>query len=221
MAAPSRIDLRMRALELARDCAALGARIRTIHYLTGLRPRELLHLLFSDTEPPPRGRAPDTREWYHNANLLYQTEAAVIIANFKRLRGMGFAAAEALISAYRYYQSVYRSPNRISFDRAFDLAAHTEGRWIAKSPSFHVLTCPRCGSEYLDAIGAEVASDRQCPFCRLVDRHGRDPRLTASFPGTPPSSLEAVASWLQWIDGQHGADVEMPSTSFDFRAAKT
>ncbi|WP_265584306.1 FlhC family transcriptional regulator [Burkholderia vietnamiensis] len=206
----------MRALELARDCAALGARVRTIHHLTGLRPRELLHLLFTDSEPPPRGRAPDTREWYHNANLLYQTEASVVIANFRRLRCMGFAATEALISAYRYYQSVYRPPYRTSFDRAFDLAAHTEGRWIAKSPSFHVLMCPRCGSEYLDAVGAEVSSDCHCPFCRLVDRHERDPRLTASFPGAPPASSEAVLAWIRLVEMKHGSSVESPATWFDF-----
>ena len=31
----TKISQRMRALQLARDCAALGARIRTIHHLTG------------------------------------------------------------------------------------------------------------------------------------------------------------------------------------------
>jgi len=221
MPATSRIELRMRALELARDCATLGARIRTIHHLTGLRPRELLHLLFTDREPPPRGRAPDTREWYHNANLLYRTEASVIVVNFRRLRLMGFAAAEALVAAYRYYQSVYRPPYRISFDRAFDLAAHTEGLWITKSVSFHVLSCPRCGSEFLDAIGADATAERHCPFCRLVDRHGRDPRLTASFSGTPPAPSEFVMAWIKRTEAWPNADVETPITSFRFPAAKT
>lgn len=199
MSTSSCIDLRMRALELARDCATLGARVRTIHHLTGLRPREQLHLLFTDSKRPPRGRAPDTREWYHKANLLYQTEASVVIANFRRLRCMGFAATEALISAYRYYQSIYLPPHRISFDRAFDLAANTEGRWIAKFSSFHVLMCPRCGSEYLDSVGAGVSSDWHCPFCRLVDRHKREPRLTASFPSMPATSAEAVLAWIRLI----------------------
>jgi len=212
----SRVNLRMRSLELARDCAALGARIRTIHHLTGLRPRELLYLLFTDCDPPPRGRAPDTREWYHTANLLYRTESSVIVATFQRLRRIGFAAAEALISAYRYYQSVYRPPYRISFDRAFDLAAHTEGRWIAKSASFHVLTCPHCLSQYLDAIGANAAPGQRCLFCCLVDRHRRDPRLTASFPGTPPASPEVVQAWLQ----AGYADAEIPPTLLEFPVAK-
>jgi len=220
MSMSSRIDHRVRALELAHVCATLGARIRTIHHLTGLRPRELLHLLFADKEPP-RGRAPDTREWYHRANLFDQTEASLVTANFHRLRLMGFAAPEALISAYRYYQSVYRSPYRISFDRAFDLAANTDGRWIAKSASFHVLRCPRCGSQYLDAIGAEVAMDRSCPFCRLVDRHGRHPRLATSFPDTPPAYPRDVLAWMQLIEAPHVADAEIPPTSFEFTAAKT
>ena len=203
----------MRALALARDCAALGARIRTIHHLTGLRPQELLHLLFTDLDPPPRGRAPDTREWYHSANLVNRTEASVVVVNFRRLRHMGFAAAEALVAAYRYYQSVYRPPHRISFDRAFDLAAHTEGIWIAKSSSFHVRSCLRCGSDFLDALGADGATDRHCPFCRLVDRHERDPRLTASFRGTPPASHPDIVAWLQCIEAQNRANAETPTTS--------
>ena len=98
----------MRMLALARDCATLGARIRTIHHLTGLRPRELLHLLFSGQALPPRGRAPDSREWYHGANLPHRIEASVIVANFGRLRQLGCPAAEALVEAYRYYQSMHR-----------------------------------------------------------------------------------------------------------------
>lgn len=80
----TKIGHRMRMLALARDCATLGARIRTIHHLTGLRPRELLHLLFSGQALPPRGRAPDSREWYHGANLPHRIEASVIVANLDR-----------------------------------------------------------------------------------------------------------------------------------------
>lgn len=215
----ARIEQRMRTFALARDCAVLGARVRTIHHLTGLRHRELLHLLFTDRAPPPRGRAPDTREWYHNANLLYRTEASVVVSNFRRLRLMGFAAAEALIAAYRYYQSVYRPPYRISFDRAFDLAAHTEGLWITKIVSFEVSACPRCGSEFLDAIGPDLTTDRHCPFCRLIERHGRDPRLTASISGNPSSLQQAAPAWLQRTCSHHDAEGETPGTSCAFPPA--
>lgn len=189
----SRVNQRVRALALARDCALLGARVRTIHHLTGLRPQELLHLLFASGTQPPRGRAPDTREWFHHANLLYRTEASIVVANFQRLHRMGFGAAEALIAAYRYYQSVYRPPCRISFDRAFDLASHAEGLWIAKAPSFRIALCQRCGSEFLDALGGHGTAVRACPFCQLLDKHGRDPRLTAF-----------VAAKQDAIDGPQG-----------------
>lgn len=203
----------MRALKLARDCAALGARIRTIHHLTGLRPRELLYLLFNSNTMPPCGRAPNSREWYHNANLLQRIEASVVIANFQHMRHLGFPAAEALIGAYRYYQSMYRHPPRISFDRAFDLAAHTEGLWIAKDSSFRLTSCARCGSEFLDALGGADTSARPCPFCQLIDRHARDPRLTASFTEPPPVSEDLIAHLMPVLGSFTNANGETPSIS--------
>lgn len=212
MAPTPRVELCMRTLALARDCAALGARVRTIHHLTGLRPRDLHRLLFTEHAPPPRGRAPDTRDWYHTANLLCRIEASVIVSNFRRLRVMGFSAADALVASYRYYQSVYRPPYRISFDRAFDLASHTEGLWIAKSSVFQVQQCLRCGSEYLAAIGAAPRADRLCPFCQLINRHERDPRLTASVAVPVDGSSEAISDWLRRTRAQPRIDAEPPRT---------
>lgn len=199
MANPTRIERRMRALALSRDCAVLGARVRTIHHITGLGARELLRLLFADREAPPRGRTPDTREWYHGANLLCRTEASVIVANFRRLREMGFAAGEALVCAYRYYRSVYQPPHRISFDRAFDLTSHTEGIWITRAPSFSLVECPACGREFLDTWGALASTNRQCPFCRLIRRVELDPRVRASFPNPVPLARETALQWMQLL----------------------
>lgn len=217
----SKISQRMRALKLAHDCAALGARVRTIHHLTGLRPRELLYLLFNAHAPPPCGRAPNSREWYHNANLLQRIEASVVIANFQRMRHLGFPAAEALIEAYRYYLSMYRPPPRISFDRAFDLAAHTAGLWIARDSSFRLTLCTRCGSEFLDALGGTDTSARPCPFCQLVDRHARDPRLTASFAEPLPVSTDLIAHLTPVLAAPTDADGETPSTSPSLPPAET
>jgi len=186
MDASKRIDRRVRALALSRDCAELGARVRTIHHITGIGARELLRLLFNEHHTPPRGRAPDTREWYHAANLLSRTEASVIVSNFHRLRALGFGAGEALVCAYRYYRSVYQEPHRISFDRAFDLASHTDGLWVANTPSFALVECDACGSEFLDALVGEAAAAGACPFCRLVRRAELDPRVRDSFPRPPP-----------------------------------
>lgn len=217
----TKISQRMRALKLAHDCAELGARIRTIHHLTGLRPRELLYLLFNAHSPPPCGRAPNSREWYHNANLLQRIEASIVIANFQRMRHLGFPAAEALVEAYRYYLSMYRHPPRISFDRAFDLAAHTAGLWIAKDSSFRLTLCTHCGSEFLDALGGTDTSARPCPFCQLVDRHARDPRLTASFAEPPPVSADLIAHLTPVLAAPVDADGETPSTSSSLPPAET
>lgn len=217
MASTPRVEQCMRTLALARDCAALGARVRTIHHLTGVRPRDLQRLLFTEHSPAPRGRAPDTRDWYHTANLLYRTEASVVVANFRRLRVMGFAAAEALVASYRYYQSVYRPPYRISFDRAFDLASHTEGLWIARSPVFQIQQSLRCGSEYLAAIGTQPRTHRLCPFCDLINRHQRDPRLTASVAAPVDGSSEAISDWLRRLRAQPRIDCRPPRTCPRFR----
>jgi flagellar transcriptional activator FlhC len=208
MESSKRIDQRMRALALARDCAELGARVRTIHHITGISARELIRLLFNEREQPPRGRAPDTREWYHSANLLCRTEASVITSNFHRLRVMGVSAGEALVCAYRYYQSVYQAPHRISFDRAFDLASHTDARWIATTNSFMLVGCKACGSEYLDAMGSSAHGSKHCPFCRLVRRVDMDRRVRESFPHPPRMDLEAAAQALRRTDSH--ADHESP-----------
>ncbi len=189
---PLRVDRQLRALQLAKDCAALGARVRTIGHLTGLPPRELLRLLFPDRENVPRGRPPDSPEWYHGANLLYRAEASIVVALYRRLRDGGFAAAEALVAAYRHYGGVCEPPQRISFDRAFDLAAHTDGLWLTSVQSFSLVACPTCHSEYLAAYGSAPRSNDECPFCKLVQRYGTDQRVQASFPVRPLPDLSEV-----------------------------
>jgi flagellar transcriptional activator FlhC len=182
---PLRVDRQLHALQLAKDCAALGARVRTIGHLTGLPARQLLSLLFPDPQHVPRGRPPDSPEWYHGANLLYRAEASIVMALYRRLREGGFPAPDALVGAYRQHGSICQPPQRISFDRAFDLAAHTDGLWLARGPSFSLVACPRCHSEYLAAYGALPRSNDACPFCKLVQRYGCDQRLQASFPVRP------------------------------------
>jgi len=181
----SRVDRQLRALHLAKECAALGARVRTIHHLTGTPPRELLFLLFPDRCNVPRGRPPDSPEWYHGANLLNRTEASIAVALYRRLRFGGFPAAEALVGAYQHYRSICEAPLRISFDRAFDLAAHTDGIWFARTQSFSLVQCPACRSQFLAAYGTLPRSNDECPFCKLVQRYSVDQRVQASFPVRP------------------------------------
>ena len=87
----SRVDRQIRALALAQQCAAHGARVRTISRITGMNPRDLLRLLFPERQSVPRGRAPDSPEWYHGANLLYRAEASIVMSIYRRLRTADFS----------------------------------------------------------------------------------------------------------------------------------
>jgi len=181
---PTRADRHLRSVKLAKECADLGARVRTIHKLTGLPPRDIQRIFFTNPMAIPRGRPPASPEWYHGANLLFRTDASIFATTYQRLRCGGFRPEESLLGAYRQYQRVCPTPPRISFDRAFDLASHTDGIWIATAPSFSVVTCPCCSSAYLCAMGAVAQSDA-CPFCKLVVRFGTDARVQSSFPARP------------------------------------
>jgi flagellar transcriptional activator FlhC len=180
-----RVDRQLRALNLAKACASLGARVRTIGHLTGLPPREVLRLLFPDRYNVPRGRPPDSPEWYHGTNLLNRVEASIVVVTYRRLKQGGFASADALVGAYRRYASLCESPLRISFDRAFDLVAHTDGIWLTSTQSFSIAACRTCRSEYLAPFGAQTRSGAECPFCKLVQRYSTDQRVQASFPVRP------------------------------------
>jgi len=182
---PTRVDRQIRALAMARECAALGARVRTISRITGLNPRDLLRLLFPDPQAVPRGRSPDSPEWYHGANLICRAEASILVSVYRRLRAADLGSGQALLGAYRHYQGLCQPPHRISFDRAFDLAAHTDGLWLTESRSFSLVVCPACHSEFLAAFGSVELSNARCPFCKLLQRYGTDPRVQSSFPARP------------------------------------
>lgn len=201
------------AIQRAMDCAELGARVRTIRCVTGLAPRMLQRLLFSDSNAIPRGRAPDSPEWYHSANLLYRTDASLFSALYQRLRRSGFGPADALTGGYRHYRLLTPTPARISFDRAFDLAAHTDGLWLTESRSFSLVVCPACHSEFLAAFGSVALSNDDCPFCKLVQRYGSDPRVQSSFPAQPLANPSAMQ--LGMLILLQGTGVEPPAQRHD------
>ena len=209
----SRVDRQLRALALAKACAACGARVRTIGHLTGLPPREALRLLFPDRMAVPRGRSPDSPEWYHGANLLHRAEASIVVALYRRLRDADFPAGEALVGAYRHYVGICQPPHRISFDRAFDLAAHTDGLWLTDTRSFSLVTCPTCHSEFLAAYGSVARSNDHCPFCKLVQRYGTDPRVQGAFPVQPLAAPSAEQlGMLMLLQLEAGPSNQHPAT---------
>lgn len=182
---PTRGDRHLRAIQLAKQLAEQGARLKTIHSITGLPPREVQRLFFADPRTIPRGRAPNSTEWYHNANLILRTDACLIGAKYRQLRGQGLTAGEALVFAYRSYQAATLPPYRISLDRAFNLVSYIDGIWLARTPTLSVLTCPGCGCEFIAAIGTVARSGETCPFCKLTERFPLDHRIQASYPAHP------------------------------------
>ena len=181
----TRGDRHLLAILLAKQLAGLGARLKTIHCITGIPPRELQRLFFADPRTIPRGRAPDSTEWYHSANLILRTDACLIGAKYRQLRVQGLSAAEALILAYRAYQAATLPPYRISLDRAFNLVSYIDGIWLTNAPALSVLTCSQCGCEFLAAVGTVAHRGESCPFCKLLERFHLDHRIQASYPARP------------------------------------
>lgn len=171
----------IRALRLAKDCVALGARRRTIEHITGLAHGDIRRFFFRDSSSAPRGRRPDSPDWYHRANLLKRVEASMFVSIYRRIRGLGFSPAEALVSGYKHYRQICSSRARINFDRAFDLASHVDGLWVARVRNLSLLTCSICTSEYVTSPGAPSIS-QECPFCKLVKRYEREARIQNAFP---------------------------------------
>ena len=178
----TRGDRQLLAMQQAKQLAELGARLKTIHVITGMPPRQIQSLFFPDAQTIPRGRAPDSPEWYHGANLILRTDACLIGAKFRQLRIQGLTAGEALILAYRAYQSATQPPCRISLDRAFNLVSYIDGIWLARAPTLTILTCPGCNCEFLAAVGTIVRPGKACPFCKLLERFHVDHRIQSAYP---------------------------------------
>src|SRR5215210_7784719 len=164
MVSTKRVSRHIRALGIAKECAALGARSRTIEYVTGLPSVDVRRLLFPDRAPT--GRAPASPDWYHGTTLLNRAEASVFLSIYRRIRELGFGPPEALVAGYKHYLHVCSVEPRISFDRAFDLASHIDGIWLCSAGSFALATCPTCSSQYATSGGAAATSNRDCPFCK-------------------------------------------------------
>jgi len=182
---PTRGDRRLCAMQLAKQLAALGARLKTIHLITGIPPRQVQSLFFPDARSIPRGRAPDSAEWYHGANLILRADACLIGVKYHQLRIQGLTAGAALVLAYRAYRAATLPPYRISLDRAFTLVSYLDGIWLVHTPTLVVLTCPGCGSDFLAAAGSVSHRGEPCPFCKILERFHADHRIQASYPARP------------------------------------
>ena len=135
--------------------------------------------------------------------------ASIVMSIYHRLRAAGFGGGEALLGAYSRYAGVCQAPHRISFDRAFDLAAHTDGLWLTETRSFSLVVCPACHSEFLAAFGSVALSNDDCPFCKLVQRYRTDSRVQSSFPAQPLANPSAMQ--LGMLILLRGSSLESPT----------
>ncbi len=171
----------IRALLLAKACAELGGRVRTITNITGLNHALVVRLFFEDEGTARRGRPPDSTNWFDRSNLLDRVEASIFVALFARMRALGLEPPDALIGAFRQYREKCGPAPRISFDRAFDLVRNTFGVWrVDRTPQLMLTDCQKCNYRFLCPPG-----ERGCHFCKLLKRYRSDKRVQAHFPPRP------------------------------------
>ncbi|WUR15413.1 FlhC family transcriptional regulator [[Empedobacter] haloabium] len=177
------VERHIHALSLAHACVQLGARMRTISYITGLTHTELAKLYPSGERVFKCGRLPASADWLiDKTNVLVRAELSIFAAIFCRLIDSDFGLSDAVVAGYKMYANMCAGPSRISFDRAFDVACHLKGIWAHPTASIALYPCPQCHSLYLSSIGNLSAASDGCVFCRLLARYDRDPRIQAMFP---------------------------------------
>lgn len=157
-----------RNLRVARECVALGAKLRTIHLLTGFDFPELAQTFFDGREQRPRGRPAHSLGWYEITTIANRCQACALVSQFKRLTDGGIDPVDALLAAYKHFISIFRGDDVLPFDRAFELAGHLAGRWLCRDPVIMVYRCDRCGCECLTPLNRKRTL--ACPFCRLWTR---------------------------------------------------
>lgn len=185
----SKIERRVRALQLAQRLAHFGPRPGTLSLITGLPQKEVVELFPSDRIRS--GRWPSAHEWYHTANLVQRVEASLVACLYRRNRDHEFEVVESLIDAYGRYSKLVPSTPAISFDRAFNLVCHLEGSVFGvESRSFDLATCPHCGARFLIQFG-DLVPVTECIFDRMVQRFAKDARLQSHFPSSPLPDLSA------------------------------
>lgn len=183
------VDAHLRALNLARQCAAFDARPQTIALVAELDVKEVAKYFPSDRLRC--GRFPSSPEWFHTRNLIQRVEASILLSLYRRIRDLGFPPEEALLAAFQRYRETLNANATISFDRAFNLVCHLDGLWLVREKSFDLEVCRTCRSQYLAPRSSGPATT-ECIFCKLVERYTVDARLQSRFPTRPLPDLRAV-----------------------------
>jgi len=158
-------DKGVRSLETARECALLGARKRTIAWITGLPPTFILRNVFDQENPAPCGRPPYTEDFVFRAPLRLQAAASAFAVKYHALTTDGFTPAHSLLAAFRHYRSFADAP-AFCFDEAFYLVCNLDGIWASGARKLQLTRCRRCGSKHLAPWGSTPSQG--CPFCKAL-----------------------------------------------------
>jgi flagellar transcriptional activator FlhC len=174
-------ETHIRALQIAKQCVELGARIRTVSRITGLEQPLLRSYFYQDASSTP-GRWLESSDWYHRGNLMERAEASIFAVILETLLvDHHCSPADALLSAYRLYRERCTMEPYVPFEHAFNLACKTHGIWDSGPPQLMLHTCRRCRSRYLVAVGDTSADHSGCVFCKLLKRYPVDSHVRAHF----------------------------------------
>lgn len=176
------LERKLRALKLGKECKGLGASARTICYVTALSRKEVVREFFDASDRPKSGKPPASSEWLYKVNLFGHIEASVLVAMFGRLRDLGIADEEALVTAFKEYRARFGVNARIDFNRAFDIVSHCWGAWLELPADLALYTCCVCHSQYVAALGDSGGGERNCPFCKVLTRWAKEERVREYFP---------------------------------------
>ena len=161
MGSPSAYSLR--ALETARQCVMLGARLRTIAHITGLTPGYILRAVYCERYPAPIGRPQYSEDFFFKTTRRLQAEACFLATHYRRLTSEGFRQADALIAAFRHHRAT-QPESTLGFDQAFFLISRLDGIWAATKSGLSFVECLNCRSPYLAPHG--MPQRDSCPVCR-------------------------------------------------------
>lgn len=172
---------RIRSLETARECVSLGARQRTIAWVTGLPAGFILDKVFDARHPAPRGRPPYSEKFLFGSPLRIQAEVSAFATKYRLLTSEGFVASRALVTAFKHYLSMAPGPS-LSFDEAFFVVANLDGIWAVSAATLELGGCRRCGCLHVFPRGGALHDG--CPFCKLPDGAVDSPLLQRHAPPT-------------------------------------
>ena len=131
-----------------------------------------------------------------NATLFTMIDASLAYAIYRDHRDGWPQPVEALLAAYEHYANRRRISRELSFDRVFYIVCWTDQlwAWTGREAAFRFTACARCHCRYLASPASVDNHARDCPFCKLKLRYGREPRIQVRFPERKyPQLTEALA----------------------------